>query len=69
MYPPPEGGPVRTRSESGPQKVDVVCGALLKAMESMDPQKSVILLLQLHLCEKQLRNMPVLFCAGSVCPF
>ncbi|XP_024116076.1 elongator complex protein 1 isoform X1 [Oryzias melastigma] len=48
MYPPPEGGPVRTRSESGPQKVDVVCGALLKAMESMDPQKFCLSILTAH---------------------
>ncbi|MED6250908.1 hypothetical protein ATANTOWER_014919, partial [Ataeniobius toweri] len=39
MYPRPEGGPSQTPSVSGQKKVDVVCDALRKAMESMNPNK------------------------------
>ncbi|KAK5617225.1 hypothetical protein CRENBAI_010333 [Crenichthys baileyi] len=39
MYPRPEGSPSQTPSVSGQKKVDVVCDALRKAMESMDPSK------------------------------
>lgn len=43
MYPPPEGSPVQPQPASGLKKVDVVCDALRSAMESMDPNKSVML--------------------------
>uniref|UniRef100_A0A665V896 Elongator complex protein 1 n=1 Tax=Echeneis naucrates TaxID=173247 RepID=A0A665V896_ECHNA len=41
MYPRPESTPVQLPPASG-LKVDVVCDALRSAMESMDPNKSVI---------------------------
>ena len=43
MYPRPDGSPVQTQPVSGQKKVDVVCDALRSTMESMGPNKSVIL--------------------------
>lgn len=43
MYPRPEGSLEQTHTVSGQKKVDVVCDALRSTMESMGPNKSVIL--------------------------
>lgn len=43
MYPRPESSLVQTQPVSRQKKVDVVCDALRSAMESMGPNKSVIL--------------------------
>lgn len=44
MYPRPEGSPVQTPHVSGQKKVDVVCDSLRTTMESMGPNKSVVLI-------------------------
>lgn len=43
MYPRPESSPKQPQPASGQKKVDVVCDALRSTMESMDPNKQVIL--------------------------
>ncbi|XP_012717183.2 elongator complex protein 1 [Fundulus heteroclitus] len=48
MYPRPESCPSQTQSVSGLKKVDVVCDALRKAMESMDPNKFCLSILTAH---------------------
>lgn len=43
MYPLPESSHKQPQPVCGQKKVDVVCDALRSAMESMDPNKQVIL--------------------------
>lgn len=42
MYPRPDGGTGHAQPAAGPGKVDVVCDALRVAMETLDPNKSVL---------------------------